>query len=133
MYIYLLLADPLSQVKIQDIGSWLGRRNFSFSAIRSAIGRAMWRYRFKYIAPKKANAAFIYHFMFVTFTLNYLIYEYPLRSLFQFFVPVTFWYFYDLYILVCFFFNRTPHLGSLPLKRSIWTINSQHIFLKIIK
>lgn len=73
-------ADPLSEVKVGEFGSWLSRRNFSLPAIRSALGRAMWTYRLKYIAPKKANAAFIFHFIFVTFTINYFIYEYPVRS-----------------------------------------------------
>ncbi|RNA25065.1 ATP synthase subunit mitochondrial [Brachionus plicatilis] len=72
--------DPLSEVKVGEFGQWLGRRNFSLSAIRSALGRAMWKYRLKYIAPKKANAAFIFHFIFFTYTLNYFIYEYPVRK-----------------------------------------------------
>jgi hypothetical protein len=70
----------LGEVKLGELGSWIGRRNFSLSAIRGAVGRAVWRYRFKYLEPKRSNAAFIYHFMLATFTLNYFIYEYPVRS-----------------------------------------------------
>jgi len=73
-------AEPLSQVKIGELGSWLSRRSFSLTSTRQAIGRAMWRYRFKYIAPKRANAAFLYHFMIMSFAASYFISEYPVRK-----------------------------------------------------
>ena len=70
-------AEPLAEVKLGEFSSWLGRRNFTLKGITDAIGRSMWRYRFKYIEPKKANAAFLFHFVFFAFTINYMLYEYP--------------------------------------------------------
>jgi len=71
---------PLSQVKLGEVGSWLGRRNFGLSAVTSAIGRSIWRYKFKYLEVKKSNAAALYHFIFLSYTIHYFMYEYPVRS-----------------------------------------------------
>ena len=81
MIIWIKIADvALSEVKLGELGSWFGRRNYSLTAINRAIGRSLWRYKFKYLEAKKPGAAFVYHFIFFTYTLNYFLYEYPVRS-----------------------------------------------------
>lgn len=52
------VADtPLSQVKVGEIGEWIGRRNKSPSAITGAVSRAFWRWQHKYWQPRRAGIA----------------------------------------------------------------------------
>ncbi|ROT72176.1 putative ATP synthase subunit f, mitochondrial [Penaeus vannamei] len=46
---------PFGQVKLGELGSWLGRR--SVGGIPSAISRAWWRWQHKYVQPKKTGIA----------------------------------------------------------------------------
>ncbi|KAF2903401.1 hypothetical protein ILUMI_02779 [Ignelater luminosus] len=48
---------PLAQVKLSEIGGWLGRRNKSPRAMASCISRAWWRWQHKYVQPKRAGIA----------------------------------------------------------------------------
>merc|ERR1712168_736122 len=45
----------LAQVKLGELGSWLGRR--SIAGIPSAISRGWWRWQHKYVQPKKTGMA----------------------------------------------------------------------------
>jgi hypothetical protein len=75
------IADPLGEVKVGEIGAWFGRRNFSLSSMSKAVSRALWRYRLKYIIPKKASMAPIYHFAFFLAVTSYVFTEHPQRSI----------------------------------------------------
>ncbi|KAH9640075.1 hypothetical protein HF086_016006 [Spodoptera exigua] len=48
---------PFGQVKINELGSWLARRNKSPQAIAGAFSRAWWRWQHKYVQPKKVGIA----------------------------------------------------------------------------
>ncbi|XP_070495989.1 putative ATP synthase subunit f, mitochondrial [Chironomus tepperi] len=48
---------PLSQVKINELGAWFGRRNKSPSAVVAACSRAWWRWQHKYMQPKRSTMA----------------------------------------------------------------------------
>jgi hypothetical protein len=76
----IFVAEPLLDAKVGELGSWLSRRNFSLANIRAASSRLLWQYRMKYIAPKRANGAAAFHFIFFAFTINYFLYEHPDRS-----------------------------------------------------
>lgn len=53
-----ILADtPFTQVKVGEIGAWLGRRNKSPQAVAGAFSRAFWRWQHKYWQPKRAGIA----------------------------------------------------------------------------
>merc|ERR1712062_858753 len=43
---------PLGDVKLKQVGDWIGRRNKSPSAIAGAMSRAYWRWNHKYQLPK---------------------------------------------------------------------------------
>lgn len=43
---------PLGQVKLQEVPSWISRRDMTPTAIGRAISRAYWRWNFKYCLPK---------------------------------------------------------------------------------
>lgn len=43
---------PLADVKLKQVGDWVGRRNKSPSAIAGAMSRAYWRWNHKYALPK---------------------------------------------------------------------------------
>lgn len=66
---------PFGQVKLGELGGWLGRRSFSPVAWTQAVSRAYWRWNHKYIFPKKNNAAGVIHLVFgicfFSYVLNY--------------------------------------------------------------
>jgi len=43
---------PLAEVKLGQLGSWFGRRNYHPVAITQAVSRAYWRYSHRFIQPK---------------------------------------------------------------------------------
>ncbi|CAL4066986.1 unnamed protein product [Meganyctiphanes norvegica] len=47
----------LGQVKLGELGSWVGRRNLSPAGIVGACSRAWWRWQHKYMLPKKTGVA----------------------------------------------------------------------------
>jgi len=47
----------LAQVKLGELGAWLGRRNKSPVAMTQAVSRAWWRWNHRYIYPWKAGIA----------------------------------------------------------------------------
>lgn len=70
----LFLADaPLGQVKIGELGAWLGRRNKSPQAMAGAVSRAFWRWQHKYMQPKKAGIAPFLHVVFGSMIFFYCI------------------------------------------------------------
>ena len=73
-------ADPLSEVKIGELGAWISRRKMGLNSTTRMISRALWRYRNKYLLPKKQNGAFIYHMAFLLFTASYILSEHAERS-----------------------------------------------------
>ncbi|KAH1015973.1 hypothetical protein HUJ04_007272 [Dendroctonus ponderosae] len=48
---------PFGQLKLSEVGSWLGRRDKSPRAVVGAISRAYWRWQHKYVQPKRAGIA----------------------------------------------------------------------------
>ncbi|KAK7075613.1 Mitochondrial F1F0-ATP synthase, subunit f [Halocaridina rubra] len=46
---------PFGEVKLGEVGSWLGRR--SIGGLPSALSRAFWRWQHKYMLPKKTGIA----------------------------------------------------------------------------
>lgn len=48
---------PLAEVKMNELGSWLRRRNKSPRAMVQAISRAYWRWNHKYVLPKYSGIA----------------------------------------------------------------------------
>merc|ERR1711972_68748 len=65
---------PLTQVKLGELPSWLGRR--SISGAPSAISRAWWRWQHKYMLPKKTGIAPFLHLIVGSMTFFYVI-NYP--------------------------------------------------------
>ncbi|XP_064645667.1 putative ATP synthase subunit f, mitochondrial [Lineus longissimus] len=49
--------DPLSEVKVGQIGQWLSRRNYGPQAMASAVSRTYWRWMQKYVLVRKASVA----------------------------------------------------------------------------
>ncbi|XP_015915281.1 putative ATP synthase subunit f, mitochondrial [Parasteatoda tepidariorum] len=46
---------PFGEVKLGELGSWVGRRQKNPAAIMRAVGRAWWRWQFKYLQPRNAK------------------------------------------------------------------------------
>ncbi|KAL1494143.1 hypothetical protein ABEB36_009788 [Hypothenemus hampei] len=67
---------PFGQVKLNEVGSWLARRNKSPQAIVGAISRAYWRWQHKYVQPKRAGIAPFLHIVFGSMTFFYIL-NYP--------------------------------------------------------
>ncbi|KAF7265242.1 ATP synthase, subunit F [Rhynchophorus ferrugineus] len=64
---------PLAQVKLSELGAWIGRRNKGPQAIAGAISRAYWRWQHKYVQPKKAGIAPFLHVVFGGMGLFYIM------------------------------------------------------------
>ena len=64
---------PLGEVKVGELASWISRRNKSPSAIGGAIGRAWWRWQFKYAQPKKAGLTPLVQLIVGTMGIFYII------------------------------------------------------------
>ncbi|CAH0719591.1 unnamed protein product, partial [Brenthis ino] len=64
---------PFGQVKLSEIGSWLGRRNKTPSAIGGAFSRAWWRWQHKYMQPKKVGIAPFFQLLVGSMTFFYVI------------------------------------------------------------
>ena len=79
-------ADPLSEVKVGQIGEWVSRRKIGLSPFTRLVSRTLWRYRNKYLIPKKQNGAFLYHMAFLLFATSYILVEHPERSKYLFFL-----------------------------------------------
>ncbi|XP_076050754.1 ATP synthase, subunit F [Oratosquilla oratoria] len=47
----------LAEVKLGELGAWLGRRRLGPSAVMGSFSRAFWRWQHKYMQPKKAGIA----------------------------------------------------------------------------
>ncbi|KAK8405157.1 hypothetical protein O3P69_001614 [Scylla paramamosain] len=64
---------PFGQVKLGELGSWVGRRNMS--GIPGAVSRAFWRWNHKYMLPKKTGfapfAQLMVGCMIVFYSINY--------------------------------------------------------------
>ncbi|XP_076248099.1 ATP synthase, subunit F [Calliopsis andreniformis] len=48
---------PFGEVKLGEIGSWMGRRNKGISPFMGLFSRAFWRWQMKYVQPKKTGVA----------------------------------------------------------------------------
>ncbi|EDV57035.1 putative ATP synthase subunit f, mitochondrial [Drosophila erecta] len=64
---------PFGQVKLGEIGAWLGRRNKSPNAVAGAVSRAWWRWQHKYVFPKRAGIAPFFQLTVASMTFFYLI------------------------------------------------------------
>ncbi|XP_023223060.1 putative ATP synthase subunit f, mitochondrial [Centruroides sculpturatus] len=66
---------PFGEVKLNEMGSWISRRNKSPPAIMGLFSRAFWRWQHKYIQPKRGGVApavqGIVGIMILFFCLNY--------------------------------------------------------------
>ena len=78
----ILIADPISEVKVGDVGKWFGRRNFGWAPFTRLVSRSMWRYRMKYVIPKRTSLAPIYHMAAFLFLTSYIFSEHHERSKF---------------------------------------------------
>ncbi|KAF4520500.1 hypothetical protein B566_EDAN004751 [Ephemera danica] len=77
---------PFSQLKVAEIGGWLGRRNKSPKAVAGAVSRAWWRWQHKYVQPKRTGIAPFFHVVFGAMTFFYVI-NYGKLSKYQFSSP----------------------------------------------
>ncbi|ODM97723.1 putative ATP synthase subunit f, mitochondrial [Orchesella cincta] len=63
------------EVKVGELGGWLGRRKKSPTAMAQAVSRAWWRWNHKFTFPRKAGIAgpmqLICGSMFVFYVMNY--------------------------------------------------------------
>lgn len=66
-------ADPLSEVKVGDVASWIGRRNASPHGIIRAINRAHWRWMQKYLLVRKGGASGVAQFCVLMCTSYYFL------------------------------------------------------------
>lgn len=64
---------PFGQVKLSELGAWIGRRAKSPSAIAGACSRAWWRWQHKYIQPKRAGIAPFFQLTFAAMIFFYSI------------------------------------------------------------
>ena len=71
---------PLSQVKLGELGSWLGRRSYSPTAMGNAITRAVWSWKHKYLFPKKSGLTALFHPIIATMVFSYCINYRRLRT-----------------------------------------------------
>lgn len=66
------IADtPLSEVRLSELGAWLGRRNKSPQAMVAAVSRAYWRWNHKYVLPRYSNFAPMAQFFVVSSLVFY--------------------------------------------------------------
>merc|ERR1719334_2514260 len=66
---------PFGQVKISELGGWIGRRSFSPQAMLNGVMRGYWRWAQKYLMVKKTSVAPIAH-VCVTLSLAYYFLQY---------------------------------------------------------
>lgn len=76
MFCFYSVADtPFSQLKISEIGAWLGRRNKTPQAVVGAFSRAYWRWQHKYVQTRRVGVAPFFQFafanMFIFYIFNY--------------------------------------------------------------
>lgn len=64
---------PFGQLKLGEVGSWIGRRNKSPQAFAQLISRAWWRYQHKYIFPKRGGVAPVFQILFGGMALFYCL------------------------------------------------------------
>nr|CAD7197227.1 unnamed protein product [Timema douglasi]CAD7398920.1 unnamed protein product [Timema poppensis] len=64
---------PFGQLKLNEIGSWLGRRNKTPSAIVGSISRAFWRWQHKYAQPKRTGVAPFFQVVVCSMALFYVM------------------------------------------------------------
>ncbi|CAI9724369.1 Hypothetical predicted protein [Octopus vulgaris] len=67
--------DPLSEVKIGEITSWVGRRNMSPTGMVRAVNRGHWRWLQNYFLTKKGGSAGVAQFC-VLISLSYYFLQY---------------------------------------------------------
>ncbi|CAL7935311.1 unnamed protein product [Xylocopa violacea] len=67
---------PFGEVKLNEIGEWIGRREKGPRRLAALISRAFWRWQMKYMQPRKANFCGYYQLavagMIFFYSLNYL-------------------------------------------------------------
>ncbi|XKL69027.1 hypothetical protein PGB90_006796 [Kerria lacca] len=64
---------PFGQVKLCDLKSWFGRRNYNPRAIVQAVSRGYWRWQHKYTLVKYPNAVYIIQVVTVAQIIFYAI------------------------------------------------------------
>lgn len=64
---------PFSQLKISEIGGWLGRRNKSPQAFAAACSRTFWRWQHKYCQTKRVGVAPFFQFAALNMVFFYII------------------------------------------------------------
>lgn len=71
--VFFVTADtPFSQLKLNEIGSWLGRRNKSPQAFAGACSRLFWRWQHKYCQTKRVGVAPFFQFVTANMVLFYM-------------------------------------------------------------
>ncbi|XP_060522378.1 putative ATP synthase subunit f, mitochondrial [Cylas formicarius] len=64
---------PFGQLKLSEVGAWIGRRNKTPSAIAGVFSRAYWRWQHKYVQPKRGGIAPFLHYVFGAMTIFYVM------------------------------------------------------------
>ncbi|XP_023727392.1 putative ATP synthase subunit f, mitochondrial [Cryptotermes secundus] len=64
---------PFGQLKLNEIGAWLGRRNKNPRAVMGAVSRAWWRWQHKYVQPKRAGIAPVFQIITGSMLFFYII------------------------------------------------------------
>ncbi|XP_037035175.1 putative ATP synthase subunit f, mitochondrial [Bradysia coprophila] len=52
---------PFSNVKLGELAAWLSRREKSPHALVAMVSRAWWRWNHKYVMPRRAGIAPLFH------------------------------------------------------------------------
>lgn len=69
-----ILADtPFSQLKINEVGGWLSRRQKTPQAFAAACSRMFWRWQHKYCQTKRVGIAPFFQFAAVNMVLFYML------------------------------------------------------------
>ncbi|XP_069692197.1 putative ATP synthase subunit f, mitochondrial [Periplaneta americana] len=64
---------PFGQLKLSEVGAWIGRRNKNPKAMVGALSRAWWRWQHKYVHPKRAGVAPFFQVVAASMAFFYFI------------------------------------------------------------
>ena len=64
---------PFGQVKVGELGAWIGRRNKSPQSFAALCSRAWWRWQHKYVQPKRTGIAPFFQLTFAGMALFYFL------------------------------------------------------------
>lgn len=71
---------PFGQVKLNEVTSWLARRDKTPRGILGGISRSWWRWQHKYVQPKRSGVAPIFQVICASMVVFYCINYSKLRE-----------------------------------------------------